>query len=115
MGNTKEDWQTTARVHNPERIDFWKGIFDGDRVPIKSFVAQSAHLPGFDEPQMIYELDLKAITDEQREKLIQAIAQKFDMPVATVADELDIHGVPILADDVVVSSSDRALVMGAIL
>ena len=102
-------------VHNPERLAFWKGIFGGDRVPIVSFVPQMATLPGFDEPQRVYMLDLKAITDEQRERLIGALADRFDLPPELVASELDGHSVPILADDVSVSSSDRGLVMGAIL
>jgi len=113
--NTQQEWQTTATVHNPERKAFWEDVFGEDRVPIVSFVPQTANLPGFDEPQAVYMLDLKAISDKQRDKLVHTIAQKFDLPATFVAENLDIQGVPILASDVSVRSTDQALVMGAIL
>lgn len=113
--NTKDDWQTVARVHEPERLAFCRAVFGRDEMPVVSFIPQMATLPGYDEPQMVYELDLKAMTDEQRQRLIKALADKFDLSPELVADKLAGEGVPILADDVSVSSSDRALVMGAIL
>ena len=113
--NTQDDWRTTARVTNPERKVFWQSIFGGDTVPIVSFIPKMANLPGFDNPQHIYELDLKAITDDQRVRLVNAIARKFDMTVEAVDAGLDDHGVPILLSDVIVSSTDRALFMGAVL
>jgi hypothetical protein len=112
--NTQTEWKTTARVSNPERKIFWESVFSNDRVPIVSFVPQMAVLPGFNEPQKIYMLDLKAITDECRQRLVQAIAKKFGIPASEVARDLDSHGVPILASDVSVMSTDR-LLMSAIL
>lgn len=113
--NTKDEWQTVARVHELERLAFCQAIFGRDEMPVVSLIPQMATLPGYDEPQMVYELDLKAVTDEQRQRLIDVLADKFDLSPELVADELDRHGVPILASDVSVSSCDRALVMGAIL
>ena len=113
--NTQTEWQITARVSNPERIAFWESIFGRDEVPITSFIPQYAVLPGFGEPQPIYMLDLKAITDEHRQKLVQAIAKKFGLPASEVARDLDNQGVPILASDVCVISTDKALIMGTIL
>jgi len=113
--NTKDDWKTTARVTNPERRAFWERVFGKDQVPIVSFVPQAAKLPGFDEPQLVYMLDLKAISEEQRGRLVEAIAEKFEIAADVVNDTLDEHGVPILMSDVSVSSTDRALVMGMIL
>jgi len=107
--NTKENWDTTAKVTNPERKVFWEEIFGIDEVPITSIIPHSANLPGFDTPQAVYLLDLKAITLEQREKLINAIARKFKIPENEVAQELDKQGVPILASDLLVSTSDRRI------
>lgn len=115
MPNTKDDWKTRATVRNPERRVFWEKIFGGDEVPVVSFVPQSCTLPGYEEPQMVYMLDLKALSDEQRFRLIQALADKFGLLEGEVESSLDEHGVPILVTDVSVSSTDPALVMGAIL
>jgi hypothetical protein len=103
--NTPENWTTTASVTNPERRQFWLDVFGVDRVPIKSILPQRVALPGFEAGTDAYMLDLPAISPEQRKRLIAAIAQKFNIPVDEVEAELD-QGVPILASDVLVSSSD---------
>ena len=113
--NTQEEWKTTATISDPERKAFWESIIGGNEVPIVSFVPQMAKLPSFDVLQPIYMLSLKAITEEHRARLVEAIAQKFDIPASEVAETLNDHGVPILASDVSVVSSDRSLMMGAIL
>ena len=115
--NTVDDWKTVAWIGkgDPERAAFWRRVFDGERVPIVSFVPQVCSLPGHEEPQWVYMLDLKAITDEQRFRLMEALAERFGLLEEEVETSLEAHGVPILADGVSVSSTDRRLVMGAIL
>lgn len=115
MPNTKDDWKTTATIRNSTRRAFWEKIFDGDTVPIISFIPQLATLPGFDEPQWAYMLDLKALSNEQRFRLIQALADKFCLLEGEVESSLHEHGVPILADDVIVTNTDSALMMNEIL
>jgi len=116
MGNTKTDWKTTAHIRpGSDRAALWQAVFGGLEVPVVSFLPQSVTLPGYDEPQPVYMLDLKALSDEQRFRLIQALADKFCVLEGEVESSLDEHGVPILVTDVSVSSTDRALVMGAIL
>lgn len=112
--NTPDQWRTTATISNPERLAFWREVFGGNTVPIKSILPRWTSLPGY-PVVLIYLLDLKAITLEQRLKLIAGIASKFDLPIEQVAAEMDEHGCPILADDVTVSTTDRALFMGLVL
>lgn len=109
--NTPTDWKTKAKISNPERKVFWESVFGGDEVPIVCFLPELARLPGFKEPQQVYLLDLKAITEEQKERLVAALAEKFGDPADVVAKEIDYRGLPILAADVSVSSSDQGLVM----
>jgi hypothetical protein len=112
--NTPTNWKTTATIKNPERLAFWQEVFGGDTVPILSFVPSAANLPGIPNAS-VYMLDLRVITAEQRERLIAAIARKFNLPIEEVAAGLDIHGVPILADDVSVTSTDQGLLMSVVL
>lgn len=105
MPNTMSEWKTKARVTNPDRLALWQAVFDGDEVPITSIVPDVGDFPGIGE-QRFYHLDLKAISAEQRRRLVLSIADKFNQPVAFVEANLNIIGVPILAADVVVSSSD---------
>jgi hypothetical protein len=110
--NTQTNWKTVAVIHNPERLKFWQDVLDGDRAPIKSIFTISVHVPdgnGGTHQTDAYFLDLNAITPEQREKLIRAIAKRFVIPVDEVERAIDDQGVPILAEDVSVSSSDLGL------
>lgn len=105
MPNSINEWKTKAKITNPERLALWQAVFDGDEVPIISIVPKVGHFPGVGE-QRFYELDLKAISAEQRGRLILSIANKFNQPASFIEGNIDKIGVPILACDVVVSSSD---------
>jgi hypothetical protein len=112
--NTPTNWKTTAKINNPERLAFWQEVFGGDTVPIYSFVPSVADLPGI-PGAAVYMLDLGAITADQRQRLIAGIARKFDLSIEEVTAGLYAHGVPILADDVSVSSTDQGLLMSVVL
>jgi len=105
--NTPAEWKTVAVIHNAERLEFWKKILGGDRAPIKSILTNRAKLPDKGE-QDVYILDTDALTAEQKEKLIKALAERFDLQEEFVRLHL-IVGVPILAEDVSVSSTDSGL------
>ncbi len=107
--NTKDKWETTATLHDEHRRAIWGSIFPDARVPIKSIIPFKADLPGHLRAD-VYMLDLDAISDEQREKLIDAIVQLFGLSAEDVRSDL-VRGVPILADNVIVSSTDQGLVM----
>lgn len=105
MPNTINDWKTKAKVTNPDRLALWQAVFGGDEVPIVSIVPKVGSFPGVGE-QRFYELDLKVILAEQRRRLVLSIADKFNQSPDYVEANIDLIGVPILAADVVVSSSD---------
>lgn len=98
----------TVTITNPERAAEWEAILGTTTVYIKSPIPTPASLPGHPEA-LIYELDLNLITNEQCQKLIQHIANKFDIPLHVVERELPAQGVPILADDCTVSITAHPL------
>lgn len=103
--NTINEWKTKARITNPERLALWQAVFDGDEVPIVSIVPQIGTFTDIGE-QRFYLIDLAAIETERRQKLVEALAAKFGMAIDFIEANLELIGVPILAMDVVVSSSD---------
>lgn len=103
--NTPDNWKTVAIAHDPDRIVLWQQVFGTDRCPIISMIPKMASVPGKSDV-LIYEMDLKAISDEQRRRLIESIATRFDLPPDEVAKNTDEEGVPILAEGVSVASSD---------
>ena len=114
MSNKVDHWETVAMVHNPERLEWWREVFDGDTCPIVSIIPNWGNFTGIGT-RRFYSLDLKAISAEQKHRLVKSIADKFSLMVDEVAADIDRVGVPILAADVVVSSSDFRHIAGIVL
>lgn len=111
--NTPDEWKTTATVTDPERKMFWESVFGTDKVPIKSFFPTRADLPGYPDA-LVYMLDLRVITPEQRARLVEGLAKRFKLDPAWLDVEIDEQGVPILSDHVNVVSTDAALFFGTV-
>lgn len=111
--NTKEEWQTTATIHDPVRAGIWSKFFPGARMPVLSIVPVIADLPGMPGSH-VYMLDLGAITDEQRDQLVAAVADLFDMTPEEVRKDITERGVPILADSCSIESTDERQILNLI-
>lgn len=85
-----------------ERVAAWRSIFGDSQIYIRSPFSVLANLPGIGEAA-IYELDLELLTAEQRQRLVNHIANKFNVPADEVERDLDTVGCPILAEDVFVA------------
>ena len=105
--NTRDNWLTTATIHDEHRRAVWSKIFPGAVLPIKSPLPSRASLPGHPDA-LVYFLDLAAISAEQREQLVEMIADLFCLRAEEVREDLA-AGVPILADDVSVETRDRGI------
>lgn len=101
--NTPGHWTTTAKILDGKRRELWIEIFPDAVVPIKSMFTIKTDLPGHPGAEA-YMLDLDAISLDQRAKMIDVLAGRFNIPRDEVAKEID-GGVPILAEGVTVMSS----------
>lgn len=95
----------TVTVCNPERRAEFEAVFGTATVYVKSPFPTRANLPGHPD-SLIFELDLESITPEQRERLVAFLAEKFGIAAGEVDGLLEVHGVPILADDCVVGMAN---------
>lgn len=84
-----------ATLTDPERAKAFVEIFGSASVYIESPIGQLADLPGKPEAR-IFKLDLSLITPEQKQKLAEHIAQRWELPLEEVAADIDKQGVPIL-------------------
>jgi hypothetical protein len=84
---------------NPEsaRALTFMTVFGRLEVCVESPFPALATLPGFDEAQEVYKLDLEQIRPDERERLVNLLAVTFDLDKAEVLALLDERGVPILA------------------
>lgn len=97
-----EDFTATLRPGTP-RYQEWLNVLGSNEIILKSPLPALGNFPGIDGPALYYELDLNELTDEQRERLINHLSEKFEVPRGEVAAELDTIGCPILGDGVIVT------------
>lgn len=96
-----KDFTATISPESPRHAD-WLKVYGTDTVYLQSPFAFTAEVEGLGE-QSVYMLDLALLTDEQRQRQIDHIAEKFNLDPAVVEAELDEHGVPILGQDVYIT------------
>lgn len=83
------------------RYQEWLEVMGINEIPLESTFPVLGSAPGV-KAGLFYQVDLSAITPEQRERMIKHIARKFGVDEQEVSSTLDAVGCPILAEDVTV-------------
>lgn len=85
------------------RYQEWLAVFGTTEIPIVNIlVPNKANVLG--QIRDVYMLDLRKLTEEQTERLIAHIARKFNVNIAEVRRDLHQHGVPLLAEDLIITT-----------
>src|SRR5260370_31177823 len=103
-----ELYSAILNPHGPNYAS-WHAIFGDSQVLLKSAAPIKAEL-GAEKDVEVYLLNLAAMTLRVRPRLLGTLAQKFGCPVYEVEQELNKNGLPIRAEDVIVSVDMRAFV-----
>lgn len=83
-------------VHG-QRAEEFRRVFGTATVDVTTPVPFLANLPG--RPRsLVYLLDLKSLTDEQRAALVARSAEHFNLTVEDTRAEIENVGMPILAE-----------------
>lgn len=98
----------TIRPESPPYRD-WLRVFGTDQVPIMLPYPVRGSAPGVESAEF-YKLHVPSLTPDQRSRLVEFIAERFGELPSTVEALMDDpeHGVPIKAEDVLVSVDARA-------
>lgn len=103
MRNTMKNIATISE--RSERYEEWIKVFGTDQVPIINIlVPQIANVLG--EVRKVYMLDLGKLSEDQLIRLKEHLSRKFSIPMEEVERDLPEIGVPILAEDVSLSSDE---------
>lgn len=94
---------TISNRSNPDRAIAWRTVFGSETIVLKSPIPSLAKLPGRLTTTLIYEVDIRALTVEQRKRMVAHLAEKFGYEAHVVENALDTEGCPILAEDVFVT------------
>lgn len=100
------EWKTTAIAIGAEKRMFWREIFGREEIPLQSSGAVWCRIPGFDEAQLCYALDVAVLEPDQRARLVEVLAERLDIDAVLVDELLEDEGVPVRALGVCMVSSD---------
>lgn len=112
MSNTIGKWVTTVTIHDQPRRALCETVFPGAVVPVVSMLTVKVNVPGHEGVEA-YMLDIDALTLDQMVRVVDLLAQKFGLLANDVWKDIA-KGVPILADGVVMSSSDQGMLYSLI-
>ena len=89
----------TVRINHPTRRIECLEMFGTTSLHVKSINPEFVLVPGFDEPQPVYYVDLSLLTPQQRQRLIRHLSSRFNLPIEQVKRQLRKQDVPIRAED----------------
>ena len=92
---------------DPERAAMILEIYGSHEIPLLSPIPTYQSLPIGE--RLCYLVNLRCLTPEQRQRLVSHIAGRFNLDPTHVDSKLDQVGVPVLADNITVTSSDQGL------
>lgn len=96
----------TIRSDSP-RAASWLAVYGSLTVPLRSATPVLASAPGISSGQF-YQIDLDALTREQRKRLVAHLMQTFHLSVGEVKAHLVEVGCPLLADDLTIEETNHA-------
>lgn len=88
---------------DPERKAVFERIFPGGRVPIKSPVPVCKDRFADGGIYYYYSVDMNRVSAELRLKAVEEIVAKFKLSPDGVSHEVDVKGIPLRADDLIVT------------
>ena len=94
---------TATILKTSPRYQDWMDSFGTDTVPILSQEPVYNTAPGIPERVAFYLLDHSQLTEEQLQKVTELLSKKFSLPESEIIKDMAKYGLPILAEDVVIS------------
>ncbi len=97
--------QFQVTVTNPDRAALFQRVFGSATVAVQFPFPVLADLPAPEGEQLVYLLDLREISDQQRARLVEHFIAEFNLDRVFVEDRITGQGVPILARDAIMTTT----------
>lgn len=86
--------RTWARL-NFEGKKEWGGVFQEGKVPVQSITTQQAKLGGNKDPESVFTVDWKELTQWQQEAVLDKLSQRSDVPKEAILKDILKVGLPL--------------------
>jgi len=96
MNSSKRQYDTWAYL-NDEGKRIWGDLFPTGEVPVRSIIAQPADLEGIKEPEMVFLVEWKDLTEEQKDGILTRLSKKSGAPKDIILKNILKSGLPLRA------------------
>jgi hypothetical protein len=88
------NYRTWARL-NLEGKREWGGVFRDCKVPVQSITIQQARLGGNKDPESVFTVDWKELTQRQQEAVLERLSLKSNVAKETILIDILKVGLPL--------------------
>ena len=88
------DYRTWARL-NFEGKKEWGDVFQDGKVPVKSIATQQTKLGGNKDPESVFTVDWKELTQWQQETILDKLSQENGVAKETILKDILKAGLPL--------------------
>ncbi len=92
---------------NAEGKRYWGDIFPDGKVPIQSIAAQQARVEGISDPESVFAIDWKALSERQQQAILKKLTSQNGKPKQAVLKELLSVGLPLQRKHIQSMGTDR--------
>jgi hypothetical protein len=92
---------------NVEGKRYWGGIFPDGKVPIQSIAAQQARVEGISDPESVFAIDWKVLSERQQQAVLKKLTIQKGTPKQEVLKELLSAGLPLQRKHIQSMGTDR--------
>ena len=82
---------------NDEGKKLWGYVFPNGEVPVKGINSFNAHIEGLEEKMQVYLVDWAALSEEERDLILEHLKYRFGDSKAAVETEILKKGLPLRA------------------
>jgi hypothetical protein len=86
---------------------YWGDIFPDGKVPIQSIAAQQARVDGLNDPESIFAIDWKALSERQQQAILKKLTIQKGTPKSAVLKGLQSVGLPLQRKHIQSMGTDR--------
>jgi hypothetical protein len=92
---------------NAEGKQHWRDIFPDGKVPIQSIAAQQARVDGINNPESVFAIDWKSLSERQQQAILKKLTSQKGTPKQEVLKDLQSVGLPLQRKYIQSMGTDR--------
>jgi hypothetical protein len=92
---------------NSKGKQYWGDIFPDGKVPIQSIATQQPRVEGISDPESVFAIDWKALSERQQQATLEKLSCESGKPKQVILKEIQSVGLPLQRKHIQSMGTDR--------